>query len=192
MSEDSPPNPPNLGVVGMLIFLSALTMLFLASLLAYTMIRVGGRFAPPSGALHVPGLFWISTGVILISSFTIQHALGCVRREKQSHFKLSMTATLGLALLFIAIQTPALAHLLAEHERLRAHNMNLYGLMFCLVLLHAAHVLGGLIPMVVIWIKALRGGYDHEQHRPVRYLTMYWHFLDAVWLLMFTTLLTLA
>lgn len=185
-------NPPNTGKLGLLLFLAALAMLFIASLLAYALIRYTGQNAPPTGSIHLPGALWISTIAILVSSVTIQHALACVAHEKQLHFKLSMTATVLLATLFLAVQTPSLYLLLQRHHDLAAQNIHLYGLIFLLILLHALHVIGGVIPMLITWIKSLQGRYDHEQHRPVAYLAMYWHFLDAVWLVMFTTLLVLA
>jgi len=64
-----------------------------------------------------------------------------------------------------------------------------YGLAFGLILLHAAHVLGGVLPLTWATIRAWRGGYDHERHETITYLTMYWHFLDVVWLIMFAVLL---
>jgi len=191
MLDTTPDNPPHTGLVGMILFLAALAMLFISGLLGYVLIRTTGRFAPPRGTLQIPALLWGSTVVILISSVTVQHALVCVRREKKSHFRLSLSATLALALLFIALQIPALRELLAQHEQFRARNINIYGMIIFLIALHAAHVLGGLIPLLLIWTQALRGRYDHEQHAPVRYLSLYWHFLDIVWVVMFATFLVL-
>ena len=65
----------------------------------------------------------------------------------------------------------------------------LYGLIFVLVLLHAAHVLGGIIALLRTGQQASRGVYDHEHYQPVRHVALYWHFLDAVWLAMFFTFL---
>jgi heme/copper-type cytochrome/quinol oxidase subunit 3 len=183
--------PPYAGKFALLLFLAALAMLFLSSMLAYALIRVTGVNAPPTGQIHVPAALWASTIVIMISSVTIQHALVCVRREKQSHFKLSLASTLGLALVFLGIQTPSLVYLLREHQALYDANIHLYGLMFILVLLHALHLIGGIIPLGVVLAQALHGRYDHEHHNPVTYVAMYWHFLDVIWVMMFTLLLTL-
>lgn len=188
------PTSARLGMLGMIAFLAALTMLFVAGLFGYTYIRINSPQAPPTGTIQVPTLLWLSTVVIMLSSVTIQHALGCVRREKTGQFRLAMILTLLLALLFIAIQTPALAGLLEQHRHLQKSTrpMQLYGMMFFLILIHALHVIGGVIPMTVTAIHALRGRYDHEQHRPVKYVAMYWHFLDMVWLVMFAALLVLS
>jgi cytochrome c oxidase subunit 3 len=59
------------------------------------------------------------------------------------------------------------------------------------VLLHAAHVVGGIILLALVARKAFRGGYDHEHHLGVHHAALYWHFLDIVWLVMFGTMLGL-
>jgi len=53
---------------------------------------------------------------------------------------------------------------------------------------HALHVIGGLVLLAVVTYKAFRGDYTSVYHPGVRYSAMYWHFLDAVWLIMFTLL----
>jgi cytochrome c oxidase subunit III len=55
--------------------------------------------------------------------------------------------------------------------------------------LHAVHVLGGLIPMFFVTVRAARLGYTRENHRSVAYLAMYWHFLDVAWITLYLTLL---
>jgi len=181
--------------LGLTIFLVSLGILFLASLVAYGLIRTVGH-APPTGSVEMPAALWASTIVILVSSVTIQHALACIQHEKQTHFRLSMTATLGLAWVFMLIQAPSLATLLSQHAEMRdaaiasgEKGVLVYGLAFGLILLHAAHVLGGVLPLTWATIRAWRGGYDHERHETITYLTMYWHFLDVVWLIMFAVLL---
>ncbi len=192
MSNTLPHNPPGTGFVGMVLFLASLTMLFIAGLLGYALIRINGPLSPPWGAFHPPTLLWISTVAVILSSGTIQYSLASVRREKQQRFRDGMTATLVLGVLFLAIQTPAMIDLFRTHQELLKERVQLYGMILVLILLHAAHVLGGLIPMVVVWRNALAGKYDHEHYQPVRYMVMYWHFLDVVWIVMFATLLLLA
>lgn len=184
--------PPGTGLIGMALFLASLTMLFISGLLGYALIRLNGDFSPPIGAIHIPHLLWLSTIIVLVSSVTMQHALGSLRRERQQAFRNAMMATLALAVLFIVVQAPALHNLLQTHFEVREQRLHLYGLVFVLILLHALHVVGGLIPMIVACIQAYRGRYDHEHYRPIQYLTLYWHFLDIVWVVMFATLLVLS
>lgn len=198
----APHTPPGTGKVGMLFFLAALAMLFLAGMVAYALIRTGGADAPPPGSIHVPPLLWVSTVIILTSSVTIQHAVICVQWEQQRHFRISMLATLGLAVLFIAVQSPSLIELIDRHREMvqgsaaaaaaAATGRSMYGLVFVLLVLHGLHVLGGLVPLSAVTLKSLLGRYDHEQHRAVSYVAMYWHFLGGVWLVMFVVLLVLS
>lgn len=196
---------PKAGDLGMALFLASLTMLFLASLVGFVVIRLIRRTPvtdprtgaviqdawPPLGAVHLPWVFWVSTGLILVSSFTAQRALYSVRLERQRAFRHMLTATLGLAIAFLLIQAPALASLLHEHLAQlggdRGHP--LFALVFVLVLVHAVHLLGGVIPLLVVTSRAHAGRYDHEHHGPVKHIVRYWHFLDVVWLVMFAVLL---
>ncbi|MCX5658571.1 MAG: cytochrome c oxidase subunit 3 [Planctomycetota bacterium] len=184
--------PPITGTLGLALFLASLTMLFLAAIGAYIVIRVTGQLSPARGTIHLPSLLWGSTAVVLLSSVTMQHALSSVRQGKQKAFRRSLTATLGLAVLFVVFQVPALHGLLTQHQKLADQHVHIYGLVFCLVLLHAAHVLGGLIPMAVVWAKANAGHYSDVYFRPILHVAMYWHFLDAVWFVMFSIFVLMA
>jgi heme/copper-type cytochrome/quinol oxidase subunit 3 len=68
--------------------------------------------------------------------------------------------------------------------------LHLYGLIFFLILVHALHVVGGLVGLSVTTAHALQGRYDHERYGGVKHAAMYWHFLDAVWLVMYGCLAT--
>lgn len=182
----------------MFLMLASLGMLFAASMLAYILIRTGlvlpeDAAIPPAGAIELPRLLWVSTALILASSFTIHRAAESLRHERQTRFRSSMTLTLLLAGAFLLVQTPSLASLLREHFALveAGGDLRLYGLVFFFILVHALHVVGGVLPLTITTVRAHRGAYDHEHYRPVQYLAMYWHFLDVVWLVMFGTFLTL-
>jgi heme/copper-type cytochrome/quinol oxidase subunit 3 len=173
----------------MWLFLAALTMLFGATMVGYIIVRLQNQMGPPRGAINLPWQLWASTAVILVSSFTIHRALQNVRAERQTRFCNALLITLLLGAAFLVLQGPAMASLVLQH----APQMSsaLYGLVFAMVLLHALHVVGGLIPLTIITVKAHRHGYDHESHAPVQHVTMYWHFLDVIWLIMFFVLQTL-
>ena len=185
----------------MVLFLLALTMLFGASILGYILIRYGmlrpdtvSADVPPvpeMGTITVPWTLWISTALILISSFTVHRALDNVRHERQVRFRNGLLITLLLAVGFLLVQAPSLTVLLHEHfqQLKQPGGVQIYGLVFALILVHALHLLGGLIPLSVITFKAHQGRYDHEHHGPIKYITMYWHFLDGVWIAMFAMFL---
>lgn len=183
--------PRAAGLIGMILFLASLTMLFVAGLLGYVLIRLNGAQAPTLGTLTMPAGLWVSSLLIIISSATIQGSLQAVRHEHQHHFRRLLIITLLLTAGFLAIQIPCLWALLADHFTMSQTGMRLYGMVFFMIIVHAAHVLGGVIPLCVITANALRGRYDHEHHQPVRYTVMYWHFLDVVWIVLFATMWSL-
>ena len=172
----------------MALFLVALTMLFGASLIGFVVIRIKNSDVMPMGQIGVPGGLWISTGLILVASFTIHRALHSVLNKCQARFRNGLAITVLLAVGFLLVQTPSLMKYLAEHYGTEG-DVYLHGLIFFLILVHALHVIGGVLPLVYIMVKAHQGAYDHEHYGPVKYISMYWHFLDGVWLVMFTVLL---
>ena len=115
-------------------------------------------------------------------------ALQNVRRERQGKFRNQLILTLVLSGLFLLVQTPSLAGLLVEHFRTDTSH-KLLGFIAFLIVLHALHVVGGIIPLAVVTRNAHLHKYDHECHGPVKYVAMYWHFLDVVWIVMFGVLL---
>ncbi len=185
----------------MYLFLAGLAVLFAASMVVYLIVRVMRSLAPnenfvaipgseqalqvvPLGTLGMPWPLWLSTVVILVSSFTMQRALTAVIREKQAQLRNMLTVTLLLSAFFILVQMPALVSLLLDRQAEQIGNV-LYGAIFFLIFLHALHVIGGIVPLFKITLNAHAGKYDHEHYGPVKALTMYWHFLDVVWILMF-------
>ena len=190
MTQSKPlyPVPRRASTFGILLFLASLSMLFIASLVGYFVIRKFSSASPRGRVLHLPPILWLSTIVMIASSFTISRALVAIRAERRSDFRRYLWFTLALAITFIAIQTPALVQMLRDHARLEPSGMRLYGLLFFLVLLHALHVIGGLVMLGIVLANAFRGRYDHENHVAVSNLALYWHFLDGVWLVMFLSL----
>jgi heme/copper-type cytochrome/quinol oxidase subunit 3 len=182
--------PPYTATFGLWLFLSSLMMLFAATILGYLVIRFTSRNAPPLHTLTFPAALWASTALVLAGSVAIHRALACVRRERQQPFRTWMVVALLCAVGFVAVQAPSLWLMLTKHfQQARENNIQLYGLVFFLVVVHALHVLGGIIQMFNVTLNAFAGKYDHESHGPVKHAAMYWHFLDVVWIVMFGTLI---
>jgi heme/copper-type cytochrome/quinol oxidase subunit 3 len=185
---DAKPNHhthPYTATIGMWLFLASLTMLFGATMLGYLFIRLRGPASPVLHTIHFPPLLWVSTVAILAGSYTIQRALQAVRLERQALMQRYLLLTCVLAVVFVAIQVPSLAALLSQHRSSSPQGLRLYGLVFVLILLHALHVLGGIIGLIVTTVHARQGRYDHENFAGVKHAAMYWHFLDGVWLVMY-------
>ena len=173
----------------MWLFLAALAVLFGTTMLLYIIVRTYFPNRPPFGQLHFPPELWVSTALVLAASLTIHLAVKNVRRERLAAFRLWMVVTSVLAVLFCAVQTPAMISLFHQHQVARATGLTLYGVVLFLILIHALHVVGGIIYLGIVTCKAFRNRYDHESYVGPRHAAMYWHFLDVVWLFMFATLL---
>ncbi|MEM9019674.1 MAG: cytochrome c oxidase subunit 3 [Planctomycetota bacterium] len=176
--------PPGTHALGMWLFLAALMVLFVAGMLAYIIIRLTSAQAPPLQSLKMPLVLWLSTAAILTSSYTIHRAVENIRHERQDKFRQALVGTLLLAVPFFLAQGAGLASLLAQTAAMQQGGPLMKAVVF-LVIVHALHVVGGLVPLIVITRQAHAGRYDHEYHTPVENLARYWHFLDVVWLLMF-------
>jgi heme/copper-type cytochrome/quinol oxidase subunit 3 len=181
--------PRRSSAIGMYLFLASLFMLFAAGILGYVLIRIKASERLALGSLEIPHALWASTAIVVIASFTIQRAVNQLRHERQQSFRHFLLLTMLLAVVFVIVQAPSMVVLMQHQQQLRQKRLALYGLIFFLILLHALHVLGGIIALGWTSHHARQGAYDHEHYQPVGRVALYWHFLDAVWLVMFFTFL---
>ena len=186
MSDDKPHHhvPFAAKTIGMWLFLAALTMLFGATMLAYFIIRSRAS-GPAAGSIRLPRELLVSTACMLLASFTIHHGVISARRERQAALRRDLVMTCLLAVVFLLFQTPAMLSLLSQHRHLATQGVHVYGLIFFMVLVHALHVVGGLVGLAVTTYNAFRDRYDHENYGGVKHMAMYWHFLDGVWIVMY-------
>lgn len=174
------------GRFGMWLFLLVLAVLFVATILGYLVVRIDNAATfVPEGAPPPPPLLLASTVALILSSVTMQRALSAGRRGDPRQGGL-MVATVLLALVFLGIQAVAWVELVEQNLLITD---NLYAWTFYVLTgLHAAHVVGGLPPMLVTCWRAMHARYGPENHRGIAYTAMYWHFLDGVWLVLYATL----
>jgi len=168
----------------MAIFLLSLAVLFLASLIALVAVRwrTGGGAGPSS----LPPTLALSTALILAASATVQVAAGAARANRQLLLRVTLLATLALGLAFLASQASAWGQLIAARMTMRS---SLWGWSFYFLTgLHAAHVLGGLVPLGIVTVNAFHGRYSPLRSSSPRFVAMYWHFLGAVWIVLYATL----
>ena len=190
------PSARRMGTFGVMLFLISLSMLFAFSLIGYVVYRLhladaGSIRHVALGDLDLPMYLWLSTFVIVVSSAMLHYAGISVAHERQTTFRKAITATAGLAVLFLIVQGPALYDLYRTAVAAGGDGTTLPRLVMMLIILHALHVIGGIIPLAVITAKAHRGAYDHEHHHAVTHFALYWHFLGVVWILMFSVLMIL-
>lgn len=168
--------------IGLWIFLAALTTLMGASIVGYLIVRLRAPVWPPEGIPSIPVTIWISTLLLVLGSFTIHHGMRELRRDRQAGFRRAFAVTLTLGLLFLLCQVwngAALLTAVADRPK------ELYSFTYIMLAsLHAAHLLGGLIPLTLVTRRAFAGRYSARNQVGPRLVAIYWHYLDAVWLVM--------
>jgi cytochrome c oxidase subunit III len=174
---------PDRGTVGIMMLImteSVLFLMFAAAYLIYIGKSVTGPY--PQDVLRVP---ITSTVCLLSSSITMMLAERALERNELRGFKLWWMVTFALGADFLTA-TGLEWHRLIFDEHLTV-STNLFGTTFySLVGLHASHVFVGLVFILVAMIATLLGFPIHRQLRRVKFLSWYWHFVDAVWVIVFT------
>ena len=179
--------PPGTGTLGLALILLALGVLFTASLVGYLIVRYTSADAPARGTLELPWPFWLSTLLILCSGVSMFYGQRSIVVDQRRALRRALTVTTMLAVAFMIVQAPAMYGLYQLHNRESASgNIYLFGLVLLLIALHAAHVIGGLVALILTTARAYRNAYSPDNYAGVRHCAMYWHFLDVVWIVMFT------
>ena len=170
-------------LLGMLLFIISEVMVFGAFFTAYFFIRVVSGDHWPAEGTELPKLVaGVNTCILVSSSFTIHWALVCARRGNRFGLQAGMLTTFLLGATFLFIQINEYVHIgFAPQDS--AQGSVFYGLTG----LHGAHVFIGLTLLAMVTIRSFRGHFTPEQHRGVEVPGIYWHFVDVMWIVVFTT-----
>ena len=174
---------PDRGTVGVIFLIITETALFTIFVAAY-LIYIGKSLTPPypRQVLDLPILASIC---LLSSSLTIVFAEHALHRNNLARFKLWWVVTICLGLEFL-ISTGVEWRKLIKEDHLTI-STNLFGTTFySLVGLHASHVIVGLCFLLTVMIVTFLGFPIETQLRRVKFLSWYWHFVDGVWVVVFT------
>jgi cytochrome c oxidase subunit 3 len=176
----------NTAYIGMLIFLGSWAMMFAGLFFAYGAVRLHLTGWPPKGVPALPKLLpGANTVILLASGLALQVGYLRIRVGKVHELSAGLFISLVLGCLFLGLQFYYWVQVYRSGLR---PDMGPYpSVFYALTTFHAAHVLVGLGALAVLFWKSLEGVYSAPRHLPVRLWTMYWHFVDAVWLLMFAT-----
>jgi cytochrome c oxidase subunit III len=168
---------------GGFLFLGALLMFFLSSILLYLLYAFVRRDELET-AQSLPSSFLLSTGLLLAVSLFLHFATISVRREqRQSAITLLVLSVIG-SLGFMGAQGFSLWEVLSAPQFALTPHKGVVGMVIVLAVLHALHVVGGVIALGIVTSRAALGLYDHERHWAVDFAALYWHFLDIVWICM--------
>ncbi len=170
--------------LGMLLFIISEVMLFGAFFTAYFFIRVVGDAPWPAEGEHLPvAIAGINTAILISSSFTMHWALEGARNENRGAMRVGMLTTLLLGSTFLAIQINEYVHIgFAPADD--AQGTIFYGLTG----LHGAHVFIGLTLLLFATIRVFRGHFTPKEHRGIEIPGIYWHFVDVMWVVVYTTI----
>jgi cytochrome c oxidase subunit III len=173
--------------LGMLLFIISEIMLFGAFFTAYFFIRVVGEADWPAQGEELPvAIAGVNTAILVSSSFTMHWALEGARNENRRALKMGLLTTALLGFTFLTIQVNEYVHLgFAPQDN--AQGTIFYGLTG----LHGAHVFVGLTLLTFATIRAFRGHFTAKEHRGVEVPGIYWHFVDVMWIFVYSTLYVL-
>ncbi len=170
---------------GAWLLLISLGVFFVSTILLYAIyvvLRMSGNHTV--APFYLPISFIFTTIILIAISTCMSLAVAAVRREAHSDLRRYLVLTMILSLLFFAVQSYGMAVIISRFADDQSPSRSLYGMTFVLAMLHALHVVGGLIALGVVFVRSLHHRYDHESYFAIRFSAMYWHFLDIVWLLM--------
>jgi cytochrome c oxidase subunit 3 len=173
---------PYRGKVGMACLILAESAIFLIFVVAYIYYIGRSLSGPlPAQVLELPIL---GTICLLSSSVTVHFAVGALRKNSVQGFTLWLAGTVLLGAMFLMTTAREWYHLI--HDVGLTIRTNLFGTTFySLVGLHATHVVIGLIMLTISLALALSGRVKEEHAERLEVLSLYWHFVDGVWVVVF-------
>lgn len=172
-------------ITGLIVFLVAEGMIFLGLFVAYLAFRSVAPSWPPEGTprleILLPG---INTIILISSSFVIHQADTAVKKNDVAGLRLWLLATAVMGAIFLGGQLYEYSHLEFGLKT------NLFASTFYVLTgFHGLHVFLGLLAMIaVLWRSLKPGHYSSEHHFGVEAAEIYWHFVDVVWIVLFTIL----
>ncbi len=129
----------------------------------------------------LPKIFWYSTAVIVLSSITIQMAVRSLKEREMNRYRMLVAATLVLGITFIIMQFMGFYQLWQQGVQWKgAAGSGQF--LYVIAGLHAVHVLGGAIALLVLFVKAFLSNTRVYTSVPTEVVATYWHFVDVLWI----------
>jgi cytochrome c oxidase subunit III len=172
--------------LGMLLFIGSEIMLFGSFFAAYFFVRVVNPGAspewPPAPYEFPVFVAGVNTCILVTSSFTMHWALQSIKRGERKAFLAGMVLTFLMGLAFLCTQ-------LIEYLNVGFNTGDgaFASVFFGLTGLHGAHVAVGLSLLLMVIIRGFRGHFSPEHHHGVELPGIYWHFVDVMWIVVYST-----
>ena len=128
----------------------------------------------------MPKIFWVSTAAFLISSLTMQMALRSFKQREMQRYRLLIGLTFVLGIAFVILQIFGFMQLWDQQVTFKGSGAGQF--LYVIFGLHAAHVIGGVIALMIMFVKAFLGKTKLYSAVPVEVMRTYWHFVDILWL----------
>jgi cytochrome c oxidase subunit 3 len=178
----------SIGKIAMWIFLVTDAMSFSGFLLAYAVLRSTMNWPHPADYLGI-NLSGFATFILICSSVSMVLSIDACKHKNRQGMLNWLLATIMGGVFFLGIQVYEYTHLIHQGMTLNAfaHGTSLFGSTFYIVTgFHGLHVLTGVIYLICEYLKANRGDYDNGDYNRLEILGLFWHFVDLVWILVFT------
>jgi cytochrome c oxidase subunit 3 len=163
----------------MWIAIGSIIMMFAGLTSAY----IVKRQQPGWTSFEIPSIFWYSTTAILISSLTMQMALKAFKERNRRGYRNLITFTALLGITFIVLQVFGFEQIWKSGVTFSGAGAGQF--LYVIAGIHVLHVLGGVIVLTVMLLKALRTTTRSYNSIPVEVASTYWHFVDALWIYLF-------
>jgi cytochrome c oxidase subunit 3 len=139
---------------------------------------------------ELPDLFYISTAVIVLSSVTLMLSQQAVKKNNFNIVKLGILTTIILGVVFGIIQFKAWKYLIEQNIFFAGKNANISGsIVYVITFMHFLHVAAGLLALIVSFVKALKNKYTADNYLGLTLTSLFWHFLDVLWVFLFLFLI---
>lgn len=175
--------PMDKRVIGMAIFIASESIFFLLLLLSYVYFRAAGIYGPGANNLEV-ALTGIFSVCLFSSSFTVWRAEHNLKAQKRWRAVIWLVATIILGAIFLYGEVHEYLGLIDKDITI---SRNTFGTSyFVLTGFHGLHVLSGLLMLTIITVFTIFGEYKNSKSNPLTLISLYWHFVDSVWVVIYT------
>jgi cytochrome c oxidase subunit 3 len=161
------------------LFIATIVMLFAALTSAYLVKQGEGNWL----RFDMPGMFWATSAIIILSSISIQMAYLAARRNNISRIRIFLSLTITLGLIFLAGQYLSWGELVRQDVFFVGNPAGSF--IYVLTGLHALHIISCIIFLSIVFYSALKFRIHSKNLNTMEMLVTYWHFLGGLWLYLF-------
>ena len=158
----------------------AILMMFAGWTSGYLVRKAEGRWHE----FELPQIFWYSTGILLVSSISMFLAVQSAKKDNFNALKVAISITFVFGLAFLTTQVIGFSDLIKNQLYFAGSDVAASWL-YALIGLHAAHVISGLVVLLISLISAFKFTANSKNLLRIQLCATYWHFLDFLWLYLF-------